>query len=182
MNLSLNNFNQIHSIMTNEDVVLVYSGEFDQEIIKSMLTYIEDKLEFSDIDGSARKKLFNVMVEMLQNIVKHQPEKRLETKAVFLLIEKEEQYELVTGNPIAKELTQNLQDKIEEINSKDPLELKAFYKETRLAARISGVGGAGLGFIDMARKSGNKLEYIYYDSETNDYKYFALKTRINKNK
>ena len=35
---------QIHSIMNDENAVLIYSGEFNQEIVKSMLNYTEGKL------------------------------------------------------------------------------------------------------------------------------------------
>ena len=63
---------QIHSIMNDENAVLIYSGEFNQDIVKSMLSYTEGKLESSGIDDLVRKKIFNVMVEQLQNITKHQ--------------------------------------------------------------------------------------------------------------
>jgi hypothetical protein len=49
-----------------------------------------------------------------------------------------------------------------------------------LNSRISEVGGAGLGFIDVARKTENKLEYAFFDIESANYKYFTLKTQINK--
>ena len=58
---------QIHGIMNQENAVLVYSGEFNQDIVKSMLTYAEGKLSATGVDDLVKKKMFNVMVEMLQN-------------------------------------------------------------------------------------------------------------------
>jgi hypothetical protein len=59
-------------------------------------------------------------------------------------------------------------------------ELKDLYKQARLNSRISDVGGAGLGFIDVARKTENKLDFGFYDIDSANYKYFTLKTQINK--
>jgi GH15 family glucan-1,4-alpha-glucosidase len=181
MNLTTETFKDIHSIMNEKDVALVYSGEFDQDIIKSMLKYTEGKLESSDVDSLVKRKIFNVMVEMLQNITKHQfVEDNTKIEPIFILIEKEQNYQLITGNPILNSSIENVSDRINKINQLDPIELKAFYKEARLASRISEVGGAGLGFIDMSRKTENKIEFIFNEIDSEKYKYFTLKTIINK--
>lgn len=180
MDISQNTLRQVHSIMNEQNAVLVYVGDFDQEIIKSMLKYIEDKLEYSGIDEMIKRRIFNVMVEMLQNITKHQYSETPDTKAIFLIIEEDDSFYLITGNLIENSKTSVVADKIDEINALDPKGLKAHYKEARLASRISDVGGAGLGFIDIARKTGNKLEYEYQPINTDGYKYFTLKTKINK--
>jgi GH15 family glucan-1,4-alpha-glucosidase len=181
MNLTTETFKDIHSIMNEKDVALVYSGEFDQDIIKSMLKYTEGKLESSDVDSLVKRKIFNVMVEMLQNITKHQfVEDNTKIEPIFILIEKEQNYQLITGNPILNSSIENVSDRINKINQLDPIELKAFYKEARLASRISEVGGAGLGFIDMSRKTENKIEFSFNEIDSEKYKYFTLKTIINK--
>lgn len=182
MNISLETFKQVHSLMNSEDVVLVYAGEFDQEIIKSMLKYTEDKLELSGIDELVKRKIFNVMVEMLQNITKHQYTEELsDAKSIFLLLEKDDCYNLITGNMIEKKSIDVVTEKINAINAMDADQLKTFYKEARLASRISDVGGAGLGFIDIARKTGNHLDFSCLDIESEGYKFFTLKTKIDKN-
>ena len=45
--------------------------------------------------------------------------------------------------------------------------------------KLSAKGGAGLGFIDIARKSGNKLEYFF--KEINSYSsFFILTTKVSR--
>jgi hypothetical protein len=173
---------QIHSIMNDENAVLIYSGEFNQEIVKSMLNYTEGKLESSGIDDLVRKKIFNVMVEQLQNITKHQytDDAKKVVQPCFVLIEQEDHYNLVTGNPIHIDTIQMVTDRINQVNGLDAEELKALYKQARLNSRISEVGGAGLGFIDVARKTENKLDFGFFDIDSANYKYFTLKTQINK--
>ena len=182
MTLKDTSLKQIHSIMNDENAVLIYSGEFNQDIVKSMLSYTEGKLESSGIDDLVRKKIFNVMVEQLQNITKHQytDEEKQVVQPCFILIEQENFYNLVTGNPIHIDTIQMVKDRIDQVNGLNAEELKALYKQARLNSRISEVGGAGLGFIDVARKTENKLEYAFFDIESANYKYFTLKTQINK--
>ena len=46
---------------------------------------------------------------------------------------------------------------------------------------ISESGGAGLGYIDMAKKSGNKIGYRFFDiEELPDYKFFMAYATINR--
>lgn len=173
---------QIHAIMNDEHAVLVYSGEFNQDIVKSMLTYAEGKLDATGVDDLVKKKMFNVMVEMLQNITKHQFTE-LESQSVqpcFVLIEEPEHFNVVTGNPIEFTKIPVVTERIDKVNDMNADELKEYYKQARLNSRISEVGGAGLGFIDMARKSENKLEYGILEMDSKNYKYFSLKARINK--
>jgi hypothetical protein len=71
-------------------------------------------------------------------------------------------------------------ERIDFINSLNKEELKEHYKNARLNSIISDVGGAGLGFIDMARKSGNKLEYKFYAIDS-VLSFFVLRSKINTN-
>ncbi len=173
---------QIHTIMNHQNAVLVYSGEFNQDIVKSMLNYAEGKLTATGVDDLVKKKMFNVMVEMLQNITKHQftSEQDKIVESCFVLIENENDFNVVTGNPIRKDKVDVVTEKIDTVNSLNAEELKEYYKQARLNSRISEVGGAGLGFIDMARKSENKLEYGIFAIDSNEYNYFTLKASINK--
>ena len=173
---------QLHTIMNHEKAVLVYSGEFNQDIVKSMLTYAEGKLTATGVDDLVKKKMFNVMVEMLQNITKHQftSEQEKIVEPCFVLIENEHDFNVVTGNPIRTDKIEIVTEKIDKVNSLNAEELKEYYKQARLNSRISDVGGAGLGFIDMARKSENKLDYGIFAIDSDEYNYFTLKATINK--
>ena len=47
---------------------------------------------------------------------------------------------------------ESLKDKITQVNSLDKDGLKSLYKDVIKGGELSSKGGAGLGFIDMARK------------------------------
>jgi hypothetical protein len=58
-----------------------------------------------------------------------------------------------------------------------PDELKKMYKKQFREGKISGKGGAGFGLIDIARKTGNPLDYIFFPASS-DKKYFVLKVSV----
>lgn len=172
------NIYNMFKLMLDNRLIIIYQGLFDQDIIKSMVSMTEKKLIQDNVDEGLRKKLFNIMVEGLQNICKHQLKTESQDYHPFLMVgEGDGYYNMSTGNLVANEKTAIIESKLSEINQLNKEELKEFYKQARLKSVISEVGGAGLGFIDMARKSGNKLEHKFY--KVNDsHSFFILYTKI----
>ncbi|MEM7549998.1 MAG: SiaB family protein kinase [Bacteroidota bacterium] len=170
----------LHNTMLNHNLILVYEGEFTQEITKSILSMAERNMDSLGEESSIKRKVFNVMVEALQNIVKHGDdigEGLSANRAIFIIGKNESQYQIVSGNSVKSETADKLKDKIDQINSLDKDGLKSLYKDIIRNNKLSEKGGAGLGFVDMARKSGSKLEYSF-ESVEGDISFFSLKTTI----
>jgi len=166
--------------MTGKSLMLVYEGEFTQEITKSVLSMAERNLDSIGEESNIKKKVFNVMVECLQNICKHADSMKseLEKRAVFMIgKEHEGAYFISSGNYIFNENVDKLRTKLEEINNLDKEGLKNMYKELIKNSEISEKGGAGLGFVDIARKSGQKLEFDF-EKINNHFSYFSFKTKV----
>jgi len=172
----------MHQMMLNNNIILVYEGEFTQEITKSVLAMAERNMDSVGEESGIKRKVFNVMVECLQNIVKHGDDYKLAklniNAAIFMIGKAKESYIITTGNPIKNDEVDNLRNKLNEINSLDKEGLKALYKEIiRGGTGLSEKGGAGLGFVDMARKSGQKLEFGFETLDEN-HSFFSLKTTV----
>jgi hypothetical protein len=171
----------LHQLMVSHKVILIYEGDFTQETTKSILTMAERNLESSGEESGIKKKIFNVMVEALQNIVKHSDDaKEGETghhAAIFLIGHAQSQYSIMSGNPVKNENIPNLKAALERINSLDKDGLKELYKEIIKNTSLSEKGGAGLGFVDMARKSGEKLEWAFVPMN-DEFSFFCLKVNI----
>ncbi|MEM9856251.1 MAG: SiaB family protein kinase [Bacteroidota bacterium] len=169
----------LHKTLLDHNLILVYEGEFTQEITKSILAMAERNMDSSGEESSVKRKVFNVMVECLQNIVKHAGEVQKKNAAIFIIGKHENEYVIVSGNPIESEEAEKLKSKLEHINSLDKDGLKGLYKEIIKNTEISDKGGAGLGFVDMARKSGNPLVYDFIDSGDGSL-FFCLRTSISR--
>ena len=171
----------LHRTMMSQELILVYQGDFTQETTKSILAMAERNLDSSGEESGIKRKVFNVMVEALQNIVKHSDELvdgTLRSHAAIFLIGKEtNRYSIMSGNPIRKSNVDALKSKLDQINSLDKEGLKELYKAIIKNTTISEKGGAGLGFVDMARKSGAKLEFSFPEMSA-DYCFFCLKVNV----
>lgn len=167
--------------MMSQKLILVYQGDFTQESTKSILAMAERNLDSSGEESSIKRKVFNVMVEALQNIVKHSDELvdgAIRSHAAIFLIGKEaNRYCIMSGNPIRKANVAALKQKLDQINGLDKDGLKDLYKDIIKNTTISEKGGAGLGFVDMARKSGEKLEFDFPEMSA-DYCFFCLRVNV----
>lgn len=178
-NSDIENNYLLHKKMKEHNISLIYAGDFNQEIAKSVLSMTEKNFDSEGVDSSVKKKVFNIMVEALQNICKHQQTDINDenTTPIFIVGNDEEGVIVISGNPILNSKIQLVKDKIDKVNSLDKEGLKQFYKEARLNSTISEVGGAGLGFIDMARKSENKLDYSF-EYINDSISFFILKSKV----
>lgn len=177
----MNYIYDLHHTMMSQKLILVYQGDFTQESTKSILAMAERNLDSSGEESSIKRKVFNVMVEALQNIVKHSDELvdgAIRSHAAIFLIGKEaNRYCIMSGNPIRKANVASLKQKLDQINALDKDGLKDLYKDIIKNTTISEKGGAGLGFVDMARKSGEKLEFDFPEMSA-DYCFFCLRVNV----
>jgi hypothetical protein len=181
----MNYIYDLHRAMMAQKLIIVYQGEFTQETTKSILAMAERNLDSSGEESGIKRKVFNVMVEALQNIVKHSSEASISAgslvsqSAIFMIGKQSDRYSIMTGNPIKKTSTEDLKRKLDHLNAQDKEGLKEMYKEIIKNTQISEKGGAGLGFVDMARKSGEKLEFDFPEMD-GDYNFFCLKVNVSR--
>ena len=163
----------------NEDLHYFYRGEFTQSLSHQILSLAEKNIDKDHISSKIKKRVFHIMVESIQSISRHQDEPyKPEETAIFGIQKKSEHYYITTGNVIENAKTESLCGKLDKINNLDQEELDAFYREVLSNGQLSSKGGAGLGLIEMARKSGNKLKYAL-EKISDLMSYFYLHSSIN---
>jgi transposase-like protein len=166
------------------DIVLSFRGEVTEDFMASVFLIMESKMEGDAQQQRLRKKVNNILVECLQNLYHHMDESdgvdRPEDKrsAIFLVCRDHiNRYSIVTGNHILNSNIDMLKKKIDQVNTMTVEELKAYYREALGNSEFSAKGGAGLGMIEMARKSGNRLEY-HFDPVNDTMSFFSLIIKI----
>lgn len=168
--------------MKAHEISLVYEGEITHQITKAFTTMAETNMLKDEESNSVQKKVFHVMVECLQNISKHADASGLESdifasRGLFMVSKGTNNYNVTTGNIIENDKIEELTSMLDKINSLDKDGLKALHKEQMQKGSLSDKGGAGLGFIDIARKTGNKLEYHLLPVDENTH-FFVLTSTI----
>lgn len=89
----------------------------------------------------------------------------------------ETEYTVTTGNAVDNSKIEDIKSMLETINSMDKEELNEMYKKQIKEGRLSEKGGAGLGFIDIKRKTGKRLEYHFLPID-DDISFFLLTSTI----
>ena len=177
---------EFYKLMKANNVSLVYEGEITHAITKAFTSLTESAMAKTSESGSTQRKVFHVMVECLQNISKHAEEVssgvlHKEKRGVFLIHKNDINFGVTTGNVIANEKISGLRASLDHINSLDKDGLKKLYKEQILSGALSEKQGAGLGFIDIAKKTGNALEYHFLDID-DKASFFILTSNIKRKK
>lgn len=166
--------------MEDEQVILSFKGEFSAELLTSILHIMESKMLELSIPMQMKKRVFNVLVECFQNLYHHidsdvSDASLSATKNSALVMVKyvDNKIMVLTGNYILKGSTDELKKKLVLVNELDEKELRELYQQRLLNNSVSQKGTAGLGIIDIARKSKNELGYEFI--EVNDvYSFFCL--------
>ena len=166
-------------------LVAAHEGTYNQATIKDITAKTEAYLQQQNSSRGFSKKVFNVMVEMLQNISRHayNPEESLtdERFGYFAMTDKDDRYELYTANYIQAPIARKVENVLDDIQNRTPDELKQRYKELMKKSRINEEGGAGLGFVDIARKTDQNM-YAHFEQIDEQLTVFVFCSAINKKK
>lgn len=174
---------QIHKSMVKNRIMLVYEGEVNQDITKAFTTMTQKNLdEDEQTSVPIKKRVYHVMVECLQNIGKHSDniesgEPESPGNGIFMVSRSGEGFYVITGNPIANNRVEEVSTILNKVNNMNEEEIKAYYKQKIVESRLSEKGGAGLGFIDIVKKTGNKIEF-HFEKINENTSFFIVKTLI----
>ena len=160
--------------------VLSYQGPLSFSTIDSLLSDFKLAAQDHEIPFKTYKKMIYIMIEALENITKYSDQLACDTDATSgfcptcEISKNATSIELVTSNPVKNEDVDSLREKIDHVNSRSASELKELYLSIISNGKFSSSGGAGLGFIEMAKTAGNKLEYTF-ENLSEDYSLYTIR-------
>ena len=179
---------QYYKKMCERNIVLDFQGAVSQEILVGLAELIKNKF-FRELGRSyVVKKIFSIFIEMAQNIALYSAERvhldshPTDTGAgIIVVTDKDKTYTITSGNLVDNKDIPEITRHCDTINKMDQEELKQFYKRQIKASRKKGKKGAGLGMIDIARKSGNPISYEVSPINKNT-SFFVISVKIEEEK
>jgi len=163
--------------MIKKEIILSHNGDLNFETIGILLSKLKKEMDSRGISVTLYKKVLTVMIESLENIYKYDDLINENYFPKFTIERQDNQFILTAGNPVDKKSIKMLKEKIDCVNKLDKQELRKLYRKTITDGRFSKKGGAGLGFIEMAKISGNKIQYRFEDINKNT-SYYILEVKI----
>jgi hypothetical protein len=157
---------EFYNKMKAREITLIYEGEITHQITKAFGSLAESSMSKEEEAGSVQRKVYHVLIECLQNISKHADdiksnESSLSGRGILLVSKADSEYSITTGNAVENSKLESLGLMIDHVNSLNKDELNDLYVKQITEGQLSEKGGAGLGFIDIVRKTGRKLEYHF---------------------
>jgi len=162
-------------------VLYSFEGIMEYRTIDYLLTNAVKELDYLGISLAIQKKAFRIMMESLENIQKHSGfTSGSHSFSKFALLKNQTELIFNTSNSVFNSNKPILQEKIEEINQLDLEKLKQMQEKQLKYGELSEKGGSGIGLINIAIRSNNKLDYKFetIDNETSHFN-LQIKIKIN---
>lgn len=147
-----------------------YVGIMPFTCVNRLLDLIRSSLEgMPYLHIQQRRRLNQVAVELLQNVSRHGYDgfahgKNARRPLGFgVLRVEEETVRVATANLSTKEDAQRVQDRVVQLNNFTYDQLRALHKVQLTSGKISDLGGAGLGLLDVLKRSRHSIG-VYRES------------------
>ncbi len=161
--------------------LISYQGDIRYETIGELIHKFKQQVPVHEIPMSIYKRILLIMIESLENMMKHSESSVSLTKSnepELSIVFFQNKYVIETSNAISCENLSSLQEKLDLLNNLDQQGLKSLYKETITNGVFTHRGGAGLGLIEIAKISNNPIVYEF--TRINDrYTLFRQQVTVN---
>jgi hypothetical protein len=182
--MELNTTYLIFEKLKNDNLSLLYNGSFSDSITMKFIELSEYNLSANVSLSKIRNRVSFLMAECFQNIVRHGEGSKIKNSkedlpGFFSTKNTGNTYFITSGNLIDKKNIERLESQLKKVNSLSKDELKELYRKVMGTEGFTEHGGAGLGLIEMARKSGYKIEYSFTEFD-NSFSYFYNQIKLAK--
>jgi hypothetical protein len=163
-----------------KDMVLYYKGQLNFDNINELIHALKEKMRVKKVSYVVYKKILMLMIETLENIIRYRDNSHiiLNFPPEFQIYTGNHSFTIESANAILKKDIPHLQEKLNVLNDLDKNSIRELYKATITDGKFSDKGGAGLGIIEMAKISDEKLTYSFSEIDEN-FAYFILKLVVN---
>lgn len=170
----------IVTCVQRQRLLFSFSGNPSSDLNASIIDHIEKQLRTTEDPLRVQKRVVNIVIEALQNMYHHQhPLEDCFTgdaSTILMVGRTSGGYIVTTGNYVDYDSELRLDQRLRELEILSDIELK----ERHVAALKDGLRtkkGAGLGLIEMARRSSNNIQHKI-TKISNNLSFFSLHIEI----
>ena len=178
-----NDLYELQKNLMSLGIVISFSGHFSQGIIEELSEAVKNHLENQEFTKGEIHNVISVFVEQTQNIKNYTASKngpnscQICLSGIVIIGKNADGFFVNSGNLIENQDIEALESHLGLITSLDKNELKRLYKERLRSELPEGSTSAGLGLMDIARKTRRSLEYHFtpYNAQLT---YFSLNVSL----
>ena len=153
-----------HKLLEQRRTFFCYSGLLSEDVLSTFSGIVREQMSEMEDDTEITKRVFGIFVEQAQNVIRYSKDRIAEGGTGTVAISRAEDGFLIEAiNPMDHENAEGLQKNLNELKAMDSKELRKAYKQRLREGPPEGSKGAGLGFIEMARKA-DRFEFDFVGS------------------
>jgi hypothetical protein len=175
---SLNLIKSLHELVVKENILILHKGDFAEHSVLPVIQMIEKNLHRESDPKTGRQRLYNVSVELLQNISMHAHRHNGANEALFILGKKDDIFYIATTNYIDNTKDDKLKHQLEHLKELSKLELNELYREKLQGVIDCNETGTGIGLIYIFRKC---YTFDYQISKSKPLSLFSVIATVNMN-
>jgi hypothetical protein len=150
--------------MPASSIIYSYTGKVDFKRTNQLLMKLKKTDSFVKLNKTTAKRVYSILVECLENIARH-PARDItdlgKILPVITLRSENDKIYIKTSNPVPAERADTIARRLNRINRMSEIELIEHYEDEISRKLPERDNNAGLGFILMKLKSGNRLNYRF---------------------
>lgn len=175
---------KLQNDLRNMGMLISFSGRFSQGIIEELGDAIKKHLEAEYTPKNEIFNVFAIFIEQTQNIKNYSVKKsgssfheKISSSGIISIGKLDAGYFIWSGNLIENTDAEALSEKLDFLAKQSKDELKRLYKEQLRKELPEDSLGAGVGLIEIARKSSRPLEYSIVKQDDN-FSFFELRVVV----
>lgn len=169
----------LYDFFEEDEITLYYLGDFSDRALLALTDIIHTSDEKSKKFGSLKSKTIYLIIEAFQNIIRYSL--NTEVNNFFMMRKILSNIFISTANIVTDKKIIYLKDRIDDLNKMDSNALRNKYKEIIVNKQFSDAGGAGLGLVEISRKTKQKIDYYFEKIKNEDNIFYILLKYIKNN-
>jgi len=179
------NIDQLEDFLDDSGIIfLSYCGILTQNLISNMTEALEKETLINNVSLSVSTNIFTIFVELSQNMMNYSKdtansEDSFNPKGIVLVgyNEQNDSYYILSRNIISVKDKSKILPKLENIKPMNRDEIKQEYRKLRRSGRDKHQCGAGIGFLEIAKRC-NNFDFKFNPLEDDKYQ-FSFQANIN---
>jgi hypothetical protein len=166
MSLNIYKIFSFFDLLRADSLSLFYQGITHDDITDKLISLSDTNIRSQAGLASLRKRVSFAISECFQNVIRHKEEPKvrqdeLSRPSMFMVRNQGNGYYIGSVNLLKSQKAGRLKKQLQNLNNLNAEELRQMYLQMLPSIEFSEKGGAGLGLIEMARKSKQKLDFDF---------------------
>jgi hypothetical protein len=178
------NIIELRKVMDNNGAIFSFSGVISQELLVSIVNSVKKELEKTGTENKIINAIFTIAIEQMQNLMSYAKDRNEYARNKFAsggicvigFDNEKNKYFVASSNKVVPEDMEKIQTKIDTVNELSYDEQRKLIRKMLRSGETKHDRGAGIGFIEMARRGSEALEYKFVKFKDEDY--FELKVYV----